>query len=120
MYEKTMVAGAIPKVMSSASESICTPIGDETCKRRATIPSKKSNTAPSTMNAIASSKLHLKAITHATQPENRLQQVIVLGICFFIDMESLFKCCNNSLVTYRLLVKSYLDVAIKRQIEVDA
>ena len=86
MKEYTIVAGAIPKVISSASESICTPNGDDTRRRRATIPSKKSKTAPSTINAIASSKLHLKAITQAIQPENRLQQVIVLGICFLIDI----------------------------------
>ena len=45
-----MAEGAKPKVISSASESSSFPIGEETCSRRATMPSKKSNTAPITMN----------------------------------------------------------------------
>ena len=86
MNENITVAGARPKVISSAKESICTPNGEETPKRRATIPSKKSNTAPSTMKSIAYSNFPEKAITHATQPEKRLQQVIAFGICFFTDI----------------------------------
>ena len=62
----------------------------------------------------------MNAITQATQPENRLQQVIALGICFLIDMESyLFEFSDDSLVTYSLLVKSNLYIDIKWQIKVD-
>ena len=49
-----MAAGASPNVMSSASESSSLPIGDDTCSKRAVIPSKKSNIAPNTMNNKAS------------------------------------------------------------------
>jgi hypothetical protein len=86
MNENITVAGARPNVISSAKESICTPRGDDTLNKRATIPSKKSNTAPNTINSIALSNFPEKAITQATHPEKRLQQVIVLGICFFTDI----------------------------------
>ena len=89
MNENRIVDGAIPKVISSARESICTPSGDDTPNKRAAIPSKKSKTAPSTIKAIASSNSHLKAMTHAIHPEKRLQQVIALGTCFLIDIGNL-------------------------------
>ena len=48
-----MAEGAKPKVISSANESSSFPMGEETWSRRATIPSKKSKTAPMTMNSSA-------------------------------------------------------------------
>ena len=51
---------------------------------RALIPSKKSNTAPMMMNKKAMLIWPPRAKTVATQPEIRLQQVRVLGMCFFI------------------------------------
>lgn len=79
-----MVAGATPKVTSSASESSSLPIGDETCSRRALMPSKKSNTAPMIIHNNAIFGFPPKANDVAMQPETRLQQVIVFGICFLI------------------------------------
>ena len=48
-----MATGAIPKVISSASESSSFPMGEDTCSRRAVIPSKKSNVAPNTIKSRA-------------------------------------------------------------------
>lgn len=45
-----MEAGATPKVTSSAKESNSLPMFDETCNKRADIPSKKSNVAPRIIN----------------------------------------------------------------------
>ena len=50
---KIIEEGATPKVTSSASESSSLPIGDDTPRRRALIPSKKSKTAPRTIKANA-------------------------------------------------------------------
>ena len=76
--------GAAPKVITSAKESNSLPIGELTFSKRAAIPSKKSNTAPIIINSNATSILPAKAKPIAMQPEIRLQQVILLGICFFI------------------------------------
>lgn len=54
-WEKRMVDGATPNVTSSANESSSFPIGDETCKARALMPSKKSKTAPMMIHIIANS-----------------------------------------------------------------
>ncbi len=51
--EKTIAEGASPNVMLSAKESSSFPIGEETFNSLADMPSKKSNTAPSTINNIA-------------------------------------------------------------------
>ena len=88
--ENTMVAGATPKVTSSASESSSLPIGDETCSKRALMPSKKSKTAPMIIHNSAISGFPPKANDVAMQPEMRLQQVIVFGICFLILIFSYF------------------------------
>ena len=58
------------------------PMGDETWSRRATMPSKKSKTAPRMTKAKASVVSPVKAKDVAMQPEIRLQHVILLGICF--------------------------------------
>ena len=50
---KTIVDGAMPNVMSSASESSSFPMGELTPRMRADMPSKKSNTAPVTMKSNA-------------------------------------------------------------------
>ena len=50
---KIIIAGAAPKVMSSASESSSFPMGEDTCSNLATIPSKKSNPAPMSMKSRA-------------------------------------------------------------------
>lgn len=47
--EKTMAAGAKPKVMLSAKESSSLPMAEETRSKRAAKPSKKSKRAPMTM-----------------------------------------------------------------------
>jgi hypothetical protein len=77
----TMVAGANPKVMSSASESSSFPIGELTPRSRALIPSKKSNVAPMIIQVKDISAFPPKAKAVAMQPEMRLQHVIVLGMC---------------------------------------
>ena len=56
---------------------------EDTWSRRAVIPSKKSKTAPMIMKSNAVVKSPWKAKYVAMQPEMRLQQVIVFGICFF-------------------------------------
>ena len=84
--QNKMLAGATPNVTSSAKESSSLPIGLDTPRTRAVIPSKKSKTAPRMMNSRAISGMPNKANTVATHPEIRLQQVIVFGICFFIFM----------------------------------
>lgn len=61
-------------------------MGDDTPKRRADMPSKKSKTAPITIHAKASLGSKYKAQVMAMQPERRLQQVMVLGICFLMLM----------------------------------
>ena len=45
--------GATPKVTTSARESSSLPMGEETPRRRAVMPSKKSKTAPRMMKATA-------------------------------------------------------------------
>ena len=75
-----MAEGANPKVMSSANESNSFPKGPDTLNKRANMPSKKSNTAPSIMKEMAKVKFSLKAMTLAIQPENKLQQVTALGM----------------------------------------
>ena len=47
---QSTAAGASPEVMTSANESSCTPIAEGECNRRATKPSKKSNTIPATIS----------------------------------------------------------------------
>ena len=82
--QNRILAGATPNVTSSARESSSLPIGLDTPRTRAVIPSKKSKTAPRMMNSNAISGMPYNANTVATHPEMRLQQVIVFGICFFI------------------------------------
>ena len=84
--ENRIVAGATPKVTSSAKESSSFPMGDDTFNRRADIPSKKSNTAPITIQQSANLASPMKANVVAIHPEMRLQQVILLGICFLIPI----------------------------------
>ena len=81
---KTIKAGATPKVTTSAKESSSLPMGDCTFSNRATMPSKKSNTAPRNMNAAARSRFIFMACQVAKAPQVRLDNVIVFGMCFFI------------------------------------
>ncbi len=66
------------------AKSSSLPIGDETCSKRALIPSKKSKVAPMIIHNKAISGFPPKANDVAMQPDIRLQHVIVLGICFFM------------------------------------
>ena len=75
-----MAEGAKPKVMSSAKESSSLPIGDDTLSKRADMPSKKSNTAPTIIHNRAMRISPRKALYVAIQPEIRLQHVIEFGI----------------------------------------
>lgn len=84
--KNNIVEGATPKVMTSASESSSLPMGDDTCRSRAAIPSKKSNMAPMTIHSNDHSNMPRNAKCVAMQPEMRLQQVMLLGICLMIDM----------------------------------
>jgi hypothetical protein len=78
--------------MQSAKESSSLPMAEDTWSRRAAKPSKKSNVAPRMMNANATLKFPLRAYCVATQPHTRLQQVMVLGMCFFmIQMQKIMK-----------------------------
>lgn len=86
-----MVDGATPKVMSSASESNSLPMGEETPSKRALMPSKKSNTAPIMIHVSAQRGEPPKAQAVAMQPETRLLQVRVLGMCFVIEFAILDK-----------------------------
>ena len=81
--KKSIVDGATPKVTTSASESSSFPIGDDTISSLADIPSKKSKAAPITIHRSAVSNCPWKAKDVAMHPEMRLQEVMVLGICFF-------------------------------------
>ena len=76
-----MALGATPKVTTSARESSSFPMGEDTPKARADIPSKKSNTAPSTIISTAQWYWPWNAAPVAIHPQMRLQQVMELGIC---------------------------------------
>ena len=80
------MAGAKPNVMSSASESNCKPKGLDTFSSRALMPSNKSKTAPAISRKKAYTNWCCVANTTAALPHSRLQQVIVLGMCFFISI----------------------------------
>ena len=78
----TMAEGATPKVTMSARESSSTPMAPDTPSALADSPSKKSKNAPSRMKMNAVVKRWWKAAPVAIHPHTRLQQVMVLGICF--------------------------------------
>jgi len=69
--------GTNPNVTQSASESSCFPSGDDTFNRRATMPSKKSNTAAMKMKRHANSILE---VTKAMHPQSKLPRVMKLGM----------------------------------------
>ena len=78
---QSTAAGASPEVMTSANESSCTPIAEDECNRRATKPSKKSNTIPATISQKASVKsLYISAATTANDPQSRFMRVNKFGI----------------------------------------
>ncbi|MPM61057.1 hypothetical protein SDC9_107911 [bioreactor metagenome] len=87
---KTADAGAIPKLTTSASESNSTPILEEVPNDRAAKPSQKSKAAANITQMTAAEKFPLNAMTMAMQPENRFSSVIILGICFFMLVWSLW------------------------------
>ena len=87
-----MAAGASPNVMSSARESSSFPMGEETCSRRAVIPSKKSNVAPNTMKSRAAMLIDL-------------YNVSVLPRCFLIDED------------HKILMKTENGIEIKQTLE---
>ena len=58
---KRINPGAMPEVTRSAKESSSLPIGDETFSKRATIPSKKSNSIPKAIKMAAYCRLPLTA-----------------------------------------------------------
>jgi hypothetical protein len=80
----TAEAGATPKLTTSANESSSLPRGEDTPKRRAEKPSKKSNTAAINTQITTPKKFSEKAIVRAMHPEKRFIMVNALGICFFI------------------------------------
>ncbi len=81
-----MVDGATPKVTQSASESNSLPMGDDTFRKRADMPSKKSNVAPTSMHikAILASPVKTKQV--AMQPEMRLLHVSALGMFLLMKL----------------------------------
>ena len=78
----TMAEGATPNVTMSARESSYTPIGPDTPRARADSPSKKSKKAPRRIKRNAVVNKWWKAAPVAMHPQTKLQQVMVLGICF--------------------------------------
>lgn len=66
--------------MLSARLSSSFPSNEGTCNKRATIPSKKSKTAPNMIKRNAVLMFPLNAKEMAMHPDNRLQHVSVLGI----------------------------------------
>ena len=90
--------GATPKVMQSASESSWMPIGLLTRSKRATMPSRKSKTAPNRIKRKATGKSCncgcescMAANAVATQPQRRFPQVRRLGMfCLMFIAEVLF------------------------------
>ena len=79
-----IMAGATPKETTSDSESNSLPIGDDTLSNRAANPSKKSKTADTIIQRAALSRFPAKAAITERHPQARLQQVSMLGMCFFI------------------------------------
>ena len=84
--QATMNDGATPNETTSDNESSSPPIGDFASRVRAAKPSKKSKTAAPKIIAEAHKtwSWHKKSID--TQPLNRLQHVMVFGMCFLIDI----------------------------------
>jgi hypothetical protein len=78
------VAGATPKLTTSANESSSLPRGENVFRILAAIPSRKSKRAAMATQITTPSKLLLKAIVIAIQPENRFRSVKIFGTCFLI------------------------------------
>lgn len=81
-----MVDGATPKVTQSASESNSLPMGEDTLRKRADMPSKKSNVAPARIHIKAILASPVKTRQVAMQPEMRLQQVSALGMFLLMKL----------------------------------
>jgi len=81
---KIIRPGAKPKDIKSANESNSLPISDFIFNNRADIPSKKSNIDANTIKKDAIYKSYFKATITAIQPLSKFNEVIKLGICFFI------------------------------------
>ena len=76
--EKMIADGAAPKVITSAKESNSLPIGELTFSKRATIPSKKSNTAPIIINSNATLSLVASLLVLLLQAKLRLHCYLLL------------------------------------------
>jgi hypothetical protein len=81
---QAITAGVKPKLITSAKESSCLPIGEYAFNKRAAKPSKKSKNADASTKINASSKSAVNAHFTAKQPQSKLQIVKKLGMCFFI------------------------------------
>lgn len=83
-----MKPGATPKETTSESESKSPPIGECASSKRAVKPSKKSNKPAAKTMIAAVTGIPENEKRMEKQPDNRLQQVIVLGICRLKPMSS--------------------------------
>ena len=77
-------AGNKPKLITSASESSSLPMGEDTLSKRATNPSKKSNTQAAHTKYAAGTPRSSNKKTMPKHPQIRLQQVRKLGRCRII------------------------------------
>ena len=84
MYFYPTMDGATPKLTISARESRSFPIGEYAFSDLAARPSKKSKNAASNTKIRGATGLD-EQIT-AKQPQSRLQQVKVFGMCFLIPI----------------------------------
>ena len=112
----TINDGATPNETTSDKESSSPPMGDFALRARAAKPSKKSKTAATNIIAEAhkTRSWHKKSIE--TQPLMRLQHVMVLGICFTIDIIQFF-CKYKSFLFLTIIIWRATGVRFKIFIE---
>ncbi len=79
-----ILAGAMPKLTRSASESSCLPVSECAFSKRAAAPSKKSSTEQTTINTAPVTGWLSKIKTNAMHPVNKLMRLMVFGM-FFIQ-----------------------------------
>jgi hypothetical protein len=95
-------AGANPKLTISAKESSCFPKSEPDLSKRATNPSKKSNTAARSTSKAAKEKFPVAEKATEAAPTAKFKRVIKFGICLTIYLKSIY---NLLLRTYKNKVK---------------
>ena len=96
-----MKPGATPNDTTSESESRSAPMGECAFSNRAVKPSKKSKSPATKIMIAAATGIPEKENKMEKQPEIRLPQVMVLGICCFrLTLFHSFQCANSILISH--------------------